>query len=671
MSSYFDSPEISRIGGKISGDTVGINIIYSFLIHWENSYYHTSGEDTLWRTGIHTSPDAVAEEVTTNWTPNPDHDIIRVGGFISSSNVPVGSGSAIYPFYIKLKAKCENSLSYFTHNFTTDRYVEGEGTDFGYTYAPTIGEDPVTNLNYERGRLSNSAILPTAIVYGVDYFYGLSVPVFETEEELNNYLETGNDGGALNPSNNALLNDPYYYDYTLYDTISGNKKILDEYAQWIKLPENYRICFHDLGNGTYELVSNSDTFDIAPYSPLIKGNIPYITVSTLNPSTFEVHELNDTFRCGLLDTNIPIFGDDYLDYLNGILSASDSKKPRRQLNKNLTGIITSATLNNMHTVYCNDMTHIYVMSKSDLQGLATILFSDGVKESLELGSWLWGNNPIDMVINCAYVPFNVTPFCNIGTQPLKFGAWTYNGELPEVTKISYEYAESIGKEYTLINEKIIGTYGDYRDYTNFSYELILPYVGCISLPVETIVDKLLTVTCTYDVSSLTMRYYIKSNNVLFNIIDVSVGMSVPLLGTDYINKSKAVINSIDNVIQSGKGVVTDVVKKDVVSGVHDVMNIAKSVNDAISKPSASVFGSFSSSLNIFDTLQSYLIITERETLKPDLLNTMYNKPSYYMGKLGKCSGFTQVSDIQLVGCDTATDSEKDTIKNLLKGGVIL
>lgn len=380
---------------------------------------------------------------------------------------------------------------------------------------------------------------------------------------------------------------------------------------------------------------------------------------------------------GVCSTNIPIFRgqENAQKYLDGELSESDALNGGSFANKNSTigGELTGSDIPTVNLSASGVGCYTYAVSEAQLKEIMTnYLFTTdaNLQQSIKDALWTWGNNPIDFMIDCYYVPFSITSFYDTINANLKFGTYQFpNTSYPAVK-------ESNGNRLTLFNTTFEGVYGDWRDYTQFTYDLYLPFVGFFTLDNYKYLNHTVKCEMMFDLSTHNVRYYLFVDGIITDRVDGSVGVNIPLMATDTVNKAKHDRDTKYGLVTdalSVAGTVGDLSAGDtssVSSGVNKVVSGIKKYEELKTKPTSSVEGSFSSSMNIYDISYAYLRITEKQLILPDKLNQLYNYPSYYMGSASQLSGYCEISDIRLNGF-TGTIDEMEQLKRDLMEGVIL
>lgn len=308
---------------------------------------------------------------------------------------------------------------------------------------------------------------------------------------------------------------------------------------------------------------------------------------------------------------------------------------------------------------------LYLMSASQMADLKDYLFDPNHKTSLQDGLWMWGNTPASVIIGLYHVPFAVSDFYTTASAGVKFGSHV-------ATDLGYYTVGTTGgKRKTLFTETFAGKYGDFRDYEYMKYELYLPFVGrFIELDANKYLNKIIKCEMLFDAYKHEIRYFLFANGVLQDRVDCTCGVEMPLISTDNVSKAKTdIATRFDDVNNMAQGI------QGAMMGSMGVGSIVSSVSGLIQnkmtrkmKPTETIQGGFSSSLNTFDIRYPYLRITEDLTVKPSKLNQVYGYPSYYIGPASQLSGYCEIDDIQLVS--SCTEREYNEIIQLLKEGVI-
>lgn len=383
---------------------------------------------------------------------------------------------------------------------------------------------------------------------------------------------------------------------------------------------------------------------------------------------------------GICSTNIPIFRGqgNAQKYLNGELSETDALNGGSFANKNssIGDELTASDIPTINLATSGIGSFAYALSGTQLkQIMEDYLFTDNttLQDTMKDALWAWGNNPIDFLIDCYYVPFSITHFYDTINANLKFGTYQFpNTSYPSIK-------ETNGNRLVLFNTTFEGVYGDWRDFTQFNYDLFLPFIGFVPLDVQKYLNRQVRCEMMFDISTHNLRYYLFVDDKITDRFDGSVGVNIPLMATDIVNKAKhdrdIQYGLVSDALSAGTQIGMAVTSADfggmatgLVGGINTIVNGVKKYQELNNRASSGVNGSFSSSMNVYDISYAYLRITERQMILPSELNGVYNFPSYYIGTLNNLSGYCEIDDIQLKS--NCTESEYNEIKTILKGGVI-
>ena len=372
-----------------------------------------------------------------------------------------------------------------------------------------------------------------------------------------------------------------------------------------------------------------------------------------------------------LSTNIKIFSseealDEYFDTgdANDAINGGDDDGGKES---DIGGKLDSTDIPTTTPGLSGTGSYVYALSLTNLKTIISdclYVTDNDVIDALKEGLWLWGNNPIDFLIDCYYIPFSLSQFYTLGSAGVKFGTYAFPnaGTFPIVT-------DANGNRIILFNTFFSRIYGDWRDFAYVSYDLYLPFLGFVPLDVNKYMDKTVKCEMMFDVTTHNLRYYLYANGVVTDRFDASVGINLPLMATDQVNKAKMDIQNTKDTINAGINTVGALAAGNVASSISGIMDVAQGMASVMGqKTPEKVVGGFSSSMNIYDIKYAYLRITENKHLVPNNLHGVYNYPSYYIGTLDALSGYCEIEDIQLKS--NCSEYEYNEIKTLLKGGVI-
>lgn len=516
---------------------------------------------------------------------------------------------------------------------------------------------------------SNTPWIP---VYGTYASYSVDVPVFQTTEDVENYVRTGvptNDINETPEREDVDTKNAYYYIYDKYniDSDRHTKEFDFQRVEHIILKNpNDRIAFVAIGDNKYELQCTANDIYVGYYTG--SGDVQKIEYrdGTFDEVAITIIRGDGGDVWGDITTNI--------EFVNDLSEATG--KPIRNLYPTYNGIDDDTTLTELNVATL--FTLPYYLSLDQLNALSKIIYSSDVDliESLKKGLWMYNSNPIDAIIDVCYYPFDLSVFINsTRNMPFKFGAFTYNGEIQSVPASTYPIIVGTHKTFTIVNQKIMPIYRDFRDYNNVSYQLFLPYYGVVPLNND-IVGNVLKIECKFDALSSQLKYYLFNNGVLINNYECPVGRHIAVIGNDWVDKStRNIETTLSGAVGTATGLVggvTSLASGDI-GGINSVSSsvgtFLSSFKNVMQPPNVSYSGTTTSGMNIYDPMSVFLIVEQYETIKPNNLNIEYGVPCYKIDKMSICRGYTEIADIKLR--TFATDEERNEIINLLRAGVII
>lgn len=603
-----------------------------------------------------------------NYNPSRERETIRTHGRLC--------------FYVNGTGYIYRGRFYYVEGDTTLKAVNinGEPVDIsswyyfrnndGVTYSYSGSDEDVINL---LNNLSPFYIFQHNIAWE-DYtkingeFINLfaNIPVFDDIEYAHEYIRTGDTSHALNvPDAEDVPEDLYYYVYNESTVNKLNNSVVDTgntANAYFKLAGvNDVIAFVKKENTDNEYYLKCTADSVLTYNAT-SGD--YTTVTDISDIAIDVIDgfknLSGANKLhGLLETNIQKVNtlSEVVPNYNGTIDNSFN---------GIDNPMELTTLSSAHSFI-----KPYLLSASELDMVSDILFysDESFIESLKKGLWMYSENPINAVIDLCYYPIDLSVFID-NTRPsnLKFGAFKYLGQIEDIPKTLWTLIRSTHKTYTLVNQRINAIYNDFRDITNVSYTLFLPFYGNINLD-NVVVNKTLKVDSKFDMYTGQLKYYIFVNNSLYSSVECAIGRHIAMLGTDWISKSSKNIEAGASMITNAVSGGVNAYAGNVGGTLGNVGNILQAYKGYSEKPNVQTAGSRTAGLNIYDPLSCFLIVEQYETIKPTNLNSEYGKPTYYISTINKCKGYTEIADIKLKS--RALDTEQEEIIDLLKNGVII
>lgn len=524
----------------------------------------------------------------------------------------------------------------------------------------------------------------TGAGHGISYhtkdIYISGIPIFDNDDSLQKYLDTGDDGGALKELNtNWILaidgtKSPLYklkwnctsiskndiarirIGFGGYDDISGKVSIhkwqLVDYS-----PSHFNTNYAQINNAVWgeiaEIVSPLATLS-AVY---IAVQLEYYSTPTVLPTDYSSIMYCELFKN---QKNGHMYGD--IGFLekdeNGLYSkvtTGDGSTFTVKDGEDGSKIVTSDDDDGYSDDKDNDENDNDTSDVSSGIGVLTTTFKMTKDRLQQLGRFLWGsnifdnfslicNNPIENIISCKSIPLSLDG----STQKIILGNVDtgVNGD-----KVSNNFAkQNIGS--IAITEKY-HNFLDYAPYTNVI--IYVPYVGFKELDTNLVMGKTLSISYTVDIITGGCLCQIRSNNVKLYEFNGNMGIDIPITASN-----RAQVEA--GYISSGIGIASSVASGNIVGAATSLINSAESQYHYASTSSPNP-------MCVARTNRTCYVILDRptyQTLKS--FNHTRGKKCYLTKTINTLKGYTICDEhIDLSGI-RATDSEKEELIKILSSG---
>lgn len=511
-------------------------------------------------------------------------------------------------------------------------------------------------------------------------FLASTIPVFNDDDSLNKYIQSGDDSGRIKFLNTDWIlaidgtKSPLYklkwkcdsisendiarvrIGFGGYDDISGKVSIhkwqLVDYS-----PSYFKTNYAQINNAVWGEISGI-------LSPLAKLAAVYIAVQLEYYSTPTVlpTDYSSIMYCELFKNqkNGHMYGDTgFLEKdENGLydkVTSGDGSTFTVKDGEEGSKIVTSDDDEGYSDDKDNDENDNDTSDVSSGIGVLTTTFKMTKDRLQQLGRFLWGsnifdnfslicNNPIENIISCKSIPLSLDG----STQKIILGNVDtgVNGD-----KVSNNFAkQNIGS--ITITEKY-NNFLDYAPYTNVI--IYLPYVGFKELDTNLVMGKTLSISYTVDIITGGCLCQIKSNNVKLYEFNGNLGIDIPITASN-----RAQVEA--GYISSGIGIASSVASGNIVGAVTSLINSAESQYHYASTSSPNP-------MCVASTNRTCYVILDRptyQTLKS--FNHTRGKKCYLTKTINTLRGYTICDEhIDLSGI-MATDSEKEELIKILSGG---
>ena len=217
-------------------------------------------------------------------------------------------------------------------------------------------------------------------------------------------------------------------------------------------------------------------------------------------------------------------------------------------------------------------------------------------------------------------------------------------------------------------------YGNYADFTSMTYQMYVPFVGFTTLRACDVVNKTLHLYYAVDFATGSAVAFVNSDNKLIYTSPCTVAGKIPLSTSD---RNSQMINNTLSVLGGLSGLLGGVASGNVGGGVGALMG---GLGGLQMQTNYSNKGSLSS-VNIYKLIPAFVERTRYDLFMPSndsaYINARYQTavgaPSTQFDTLINCvdaGGFVQ-SDVVYLTSQTATETEKQQIIDLIKSGIYL
>lgn len=614
----------------------------------------------------------------------------------------------------------QNTNGYISFKMTED-YGTGE---HDYTLGLNGQYKPEENLaNFIIGGQSG----------GTDFLDNLTLdwscdlfPVFETIEDLDDYLSSPNDptkmAKALNFSDTGDIEDTSFdyeitnpYNRATWNSYGPSDTDIEGYRNVkFKMSRGHKICLYPVGG--YNAISDRGTSASAiKYKLLYRGSFEAVSYSTddinwTDTNTMpwtEFYRRRDkelgTFTYGIAfyHGKIPIFGNPAKaeGYVDGDVPITEADN-WPEISPNYP-ILNDSGEDDPDTdfgdVYTKSFfTQQYLCTEATVQEISNKLYNigeGGIWEQIKQGIEMFGDNPIESVSNLTYYPLDLSEvFTNTAgaASSVFFGGYELELELSQANKILYPNGSfSCGSVFI---ERSFKNYRDMPPYTRLWVDL--PYCGRYELDPTKYLGKYVEVRYFIDTRTGACNCCLITSDSglgghLADSYNGQIGTQLPVRMTDFTSFANNQINTLLGNGGQATNLSMDVGKAGAQAGMSGsaIGIVGAGVGAATLgalQGAKTVYGLAQNNINRFNQtrggstamLNQYLNQTPcftLEVLEIDIPSNYYNMvggPSNAGGNIGSFSGYLECDQVRL-NVTGATETEKEKIRALLMGGVYL
>lgn len=548
---------------------------------------------------------------------------------------------------------------------------------FGSAHVPIDPEDPDSEVYYRMGQWNAVALTQVPELERVLSWSGNSYV-----EPEGDHFEIDITGGrfTVTPTSQTFIGTSYIYQFIKGKILSGKFAL-------------YEIPGIQSGQLRYGIKSSAEFYALQystdGYTWQDTDTFPYTYF--LRPRNGETGTFDMALSIG--NNTVPIFDSEQnaQGYLNGTVDInsamnwgmiSGSLEPFNE-----TGDEELAT--EFGHVYTRSFfNQQYICDTNAIQDISNALYDTtpgGIWEDIKKGLDMFGDNPIESVVNLCYYPLSLsTVFTNTVSAPsIWFGG--YEHQLTQGTASKILYPDGSFSCGTVVLKRTFNNYKDFPPYTRLFVDI--PYCGTYELDPAKYYNK--TTELIYFIDTRANGLCVASlvaDNILVDQFNGQLGVCLPMILTDF---SAYANNQLNTLLGNGG---------QAVSGATDIASSAAGVSSAVGLASmgagAAAFGAIQGAKTVYGLTQNninkfnktrggssamlnqYLpqkAVFTFEIQQEDIPSNFYQLnggPSNAGGSVGSFAGYLECDQVKL-NIQGATENEKERIRSLLMGGVFI
>ena len=306
----------------------------------------------------------------------------------------------------------------------------------------------------------------------------------------------------------------------------------------------------------------------------------------------------------------------------------------------------------------SDFVKLYKITKANLTALSEYMLKDDFLTNIKK---LYAD-PMDAIISLNTFPINA---------PGTAGIITTSGVSTGINAVQINNSIVDIDCGTIAMQEYWGSFLDYE--TKIS--LFLPYVGIQPISTDDFMNDIIHVVYRVDLLSGGFVVFVKNSRGIVHQTTGNMAYHMPVTSIDYSRMYASLITGAVGIagaaatggasISAAKTATAAFAAKEALAG-SAITTGANTMQNF--HPQIQMSGNFGGNTGICSNKKPYLIIERPVPNVPSNYSAIKGNTSNVTVTLGNCSGFTQISDMQIKHI-SATDAEKTQILNLLTSGV--
>lgn len=312
----------------------------------------------------------------------------------------------------------------------------------------------------------------------------------------------------------------------------------------------------------------------------------------------------------------------------------------------------------------------FAINKNGLDAFANFLWNANDTKFQEIvdGLKLFGENPIEGVINMILFPFDVAAKAGGSLQEIKIGRTMTGVEGYRLSERAPAVIELGSAEFRAAF-KDTAPFLDYEPYTQA--ELYIPFIGKIPISTAQFVGHTVSVKMIVDYLTGACVAVVYCDQIPVIYKQGVIGVQIPITATNSAQFAQTMIGGIIGTAKDIGNTAAKAFSGDIggalMSGAETAFNAYQTAATPVMYEGA---GASSPSCAIFQPLKPYFVMYRPV---PKEVNIYGHAVGYATQKtviVGQCSGFSVFGNVDVTGIG-ATAEEKAAIKSLLEGGIYI
>lgn len=307
--------------------------------------------------------------------------------------------------------------------------------------------------------------------------------------------------------------------------------------------------------------------------------------------------------------------------------------------------------------------NIYTITKANLLNLGTCLFSQTLVSALENLVY----HPLDFIVSLNIFPCSPSTGSSVA---LKLGNWKCESGATTGALGTQANGSPLSSQFKLVDFGTLSVaemFESFLDYDASSFELYLPFIGAIDIPVSEVMNGSINVQYTIDfLTGMCVANVLCTKNATLASGDSvtqyaqhsyqgNCAVQIPISQTSYSNLVSGLIDACSSGLKSN------------IAGAAGSLAV-NALNGAFT-PTVQTKGNILANAGFCSVLYPYITITRPVPVEPENYQETVGYPSYINATLNECQDLCICDSIDLSGVIGATESEINRIRQACLEGV--